>query len=108
MNDQQVKDQLDIVIVGAGMVGLTLATLLVESEFAERLRVTVVDSGNEPRFDISADVDLRVSAISPGSAEILGRAGVWQEIRSTRACPFVAMRVWTPIATWTGRRPCAL
>jgi 2-octaprenylphenol hydroxylase len=94
MNDRRVKDQFDIVIVGAGMVGLTLATLLVESEFAESLQVIVVDSGNEPRFDISADLDLRVSAISPGSAEILARAGVWQEIRSIRACPFVAMRVW--------------
>jgi 2-octaprenylphenol hydroxylase len=88
------KDPFDIVIAGAGMVGLTLATLLVESEFAECLRVTVVDSGNEPHFDLSADVDLRVSAISPGSANILSRAGVWKEIRSMRACPFAAMRVW--------------
>ena len=94
MKDNKIKEQFDIVIVGAGMVGLTLATLLVESKFADSLRVTVVDSGLEPRFDLSSDVDLRVSAISPGSAEILSRAGVWQEIRSMRACPFVAMRVW--------------
>ncbi len=94
MKDKSMQDQFDIVIVGAGMVGLTLATLLVQSEFAESLRVTVVDSGNEPRFDLAGDVDLRVSAISPGSAEILSRAGVWQEIRAMRACPFVAMRVW--------------
>ncbi len=84
----------DIVIAGAGMVGLTLASLLRQTKFAEKLRVTVVDSGNEPRFDVTEDIDLRVSAISPGSAEILDRAGVWKEIRSIRACPFAAMRVW--------------
>jgi 2-octaprenylphenol hydroxylase len=83
-----------VVIAGAGIVGLTLASLLKRSEFSEKLRVTVVDSGNRPRFDVSADVDLRVSAISPGSAEVLDRAGVWQEVRSIRACPFAAMRVW--------------
>lgn len=88
------KDPFDIVIVGAGMVGLTLAALLAEGRSAGKLRLTVLDSGKPPRFVGSDDVDLRVSAISPGSAEILDRARVWQEIRTMRACPFTAMRVW--------------
>ncbi|MCI0516445.1 MAG: FAD-dependent monooxygenase, partial [Woeseiaceae bacterium] len=88
------KDSFDIVIVGAGMVGLTLAALLTEGRSAGKLRLTVLDSGKQPRFVGSDEVDLRVSAISPGSAEILDRAGVWQEIRTMRACPFTAMRVW--------------
>lgn len=85
----------DIVIAGAGMVGLTVAALLAKSSCAGRLRIVVQDAGDVPRFDdVSAEVDLRVSAISPGSAEILTEAGVWDEIRQRRACPFRAMRVW--------------
>lgn len=88
------KDPFDIVIVGAGMVGLTLAALLAGGRSAAKLRLTVLDAGRKPRFDLEDDVDLRVSAVSPGSAEILERAGVWREIRAMRACPFTAMRVW--------------
>lgn len=88
------KHQCDIVIVGAGMVGLTLANLLAQSEQCDNLNITVVDAGKKPAFAADADVSLRVSAIASGSAALFARLGVWDEIVNTRACPYQDMRVW--------------
>ena len=84
------KRPYSIVIVGGGMVGLTAACLLARNA---RLRVTVIDAGGPPKFD-AAEYALRVSAIAPGSTDILSRAGAWREIAATRISPFRDMRVW--------------
>ena len=84
----------DIVIVGAGITGLTVAALLAHSNNAERLRVKIVDAGKRPAFDLSEDVSLRVSAIASGSSDIFASIGVWQDILGQRACPYRDMRVW--------------
>lgn len=76
------------------MVGLTIAALIARSEIAGDLSVTIIDAGDEPEFDTDRDIDLRVSALSPGSAKTLASAGAWESIRSTRSCAFDAMRVW--------------
>ena len=84
----------DIVIAGAGMTGLTAAALLSQCEHRERLRITVADANARPRHSVSDPVDLRVSAISTGSAALLDSIGAWDTIIATRACPYEAMRVW--------------
>lgn len=81
----------DIVIVGAGMVGLSVACLLARDE---RLRVSIIDAGKRAVFDANDDVSLRVSAVSPGSTEILQRIGAWELIAAQRACPYRDMSVW--------------
>ncbi len=96
------KRQFDIVIVGAGMVGLTLANLLAQSEHCDNLNITVIDAGKKPTFTPESDVSLRVSAIASGSAELFARSGVWDEIVNTRACPYRDMRVWDAAGTVEG------
>ena len=81
----------DILVAGGGMVGLTVAALLSADD---RLNITLVDAGERPSFDAKDDVSLRVSSIAPGSIDVLSAVGAWQEIVSTRACPFRDMRVW--------------
>ena len=81
----------DVVIAGAGMVGLTAASLFARND---SLNVLVVDAGPFPDHDDSSDIDLRVSAISPGSAATLDGVGAWVAIEGRRACPYRAMRVW--------------
>lgn len=88
------KRQFDIVIVGAGMVGLTLANLLAQSERHDALNILLIDAGKKPAFAADSDVSLRVSAIASGSTELLARIGVWDDIVNTRACPYRNMRVW--------------
>jgi 2-octaprenyl-3-methyl-6-methoxy-1,4-benzoquinol hydroxylase/2-octaprenylphenol hydroxylase len=79
----------DIVVVGAGMVGAAAASLLARSGFS----VAVIDQ-HEPRpFDASRAVGLRVSAFSPGSADILAEAGAWRQVERQRHCPYRRMVV---------------
>lgn len=79
----------DIVIIGAGMVGATTASLLSRSGFT----VALVEAHEPQAFDGDADVGLRVSAISPGSAAVLEQAGVWKAISQQRVRPYRRMQV---------------
>jgi ubiquinone biosynthesis UbiH/UbiF/VisC/COQ6 family hydroxylase len=81
--------QYDVVIIGAGMVGSTLASLLARSHF----NVALIEAHEPPVFDASADVGLRVSAISPGSAAILEQAGVWKSVTASRHRPYRRMQI---------------
>lgn len=79
----------DIVIVGAGCVGLTLALALAE----QQIPVVVIDSQPEEQ-PLSTAPELRVSALSASSQAIFTRLGIWQDILATRACPYKSMHVW--------------
>lgn len=83
-----------IVIVGAGVTGLTVAALLAGGDHSERLRITVVDAAARPQHNVDEEVELRVSAISTGSAGLFDSIGAWQHIRETRVCAYEHMRVW--------------
>ena len=79
----------DIVVVGAGMVGAAAAALLARSGFS----VAVVDQHEPPPFDATQPVGLRVSAFSPGSADILAEAGAWRQVERQRHSPYRRMVV---------------
>jgi len=84
----------DVVIVGAGVTGLTVAALLAQGPHSSRLRLTVIDAVARPAFSSDDDVALRVSAIAMGSAALLGSVGAWEFVRGSRACAYDRMRVW--------------
>jgi 2-octaprenylphenol hydroxylase len=79
----------DIVVIGAGMVGAAAASLLARSGFS----VAVVEHQEPLPFDASQTVGLRVSAFSPGSAQILAEAGAWRQVKRQRHCPYGRMAV---------------
>ena len=81
-------------MAGGGMVGLVTAALLAQSPGSSNLRITVLDAGKLPLFDIGNDIALRVSAVSQGSMQILRELEVWKSIADIRACPYRRMRVW--------------
>nr|WP_187669325.1 2-octaprenyl-3-methyl-6-methoxy-1,4-benzoquinol hydroxylase [Pseudomonas carbonaria] len=82
----------DLVIVGAGMVGASLALALEHSG----LEILVVDGGplSVKPFDATAPFEPRVSALSAASQRILERVGAWDGIAARRASPYAEMQVW--------------
>jgi 2-octaprenylphenol hydroxylase len=84
----------DVVIVGAGITGLTVAALLVQSPQSSRLRLTVIDAAARPVFSADDDVALRVSAIALGSAALLESVGAWEFVKGSRVRAYDRMRVW--------------
>ena len=82
--------QFDVVIVGGGMVGLTLAVLLAKQGKV----LAVVDHGTLPHsFDPSREYDARVTAVSPGSKAIFEHVGAWSAMQDKRISPYQAMSV---------------
>lgn len=80
----------DVVIVGGGMVGSALACALAHSS----LRVAVIEHQLPEPFDPEQGYDLRVSALSIASENILRNVGAWQGIENRRLCPYRRMQVW--------------
>ena len=74
----------DILIVGAGVAGLSLASALGREGF----RVTVIDGAKRPLPPTAdraiPDWDLRVSALTPVSIAFLERLGAWSAIPARR------------------------
>lgn len=82
----------DIIIVGGGMVGASLACGLAEE--AEQLKIAVIDA-SEPNLDWEKDsYDMRVSAITRASQNIFKNIGVWEKIVEQRVSPYHDMFVW--------------
>ncbi|NRA82252.1 MAG: FAD-dependent monooxygenase [Gammaproteobacteria bacterium] len=79
----------DLAIVGGGMVGLALACALSDSD----LRVAVIE-GKTPSLTPSEQPDIRVSALSQASKNILTRLNAWSAIEAGRHQPYLAMKVW--------------
>ena len=89
------KNDFDVIVVGAGMVGLTVASLLQDSQ----LQVALVDKNRVPTETKVAEhdqakFDARVSALSASSREIFTQLGVWNLIEKERHCDFHKMHVW--------------
>ncbi len=84
------KENFDVVIVGGGMVGAAVACSLGDSA----LSVAIIESALPEAFEPTQPHDLRVSALSIASKNILETVGAWTGIENRRLCPFRRMRVW--------------
>jgi len=84
------KENFDVVIVGGGMVGAAVACSLGGSQ----LKVAVIESALPQAFASVQSHDLRVSALSIASKNILETVGAWNGVINRRFCPFRRMRVW--------------
>ena len=80
----------DIIIIGGGMVGLTLACALGQQQF----NVAIIEAYEPADINLQDDYELRVSAISKSSQQILKNVGAWQGMLNRRACAYQHMHVW--------------
>ncbi|MFV2033001.1 MAG: FAD-dependent monooxygenase, partial [Gammaproteobacteria bacterium] len=77
---------------GAGMVGACAALSLARGGF----RVALIESRPvpEPPHPADSGYDLRVSAISPASQQILSELGIWSALDQSRVGHYYQMSIW--------------
>jgi len=80
----------DVVIVGSGLVGASLALALK----AAGINTAVLEAQPPRPFSAVTDWDSRVYAISPGSAAFLESCGAWRHVDATRVAPIDTMCVF--------------
>lgn len=85
--DRVLPDQVDVLIIGGGMVGLTLAVALGQGG----LRVVIVDR-EDPAVVAAAAFDGRASALATSSRRVLDGLGLWPMIEAD-AAPILDIRV---------------
>lgn len=83
--------QKDVVIVGAGLVGLSAAVGLHQAGYS----VVLVDRQNPTKLASTDDAwDTRIYAVSPRNAQWLATLGVWQWLPLARVCEIQAMDIF--------------
>ena len=80
----------DLIIIGAGMVGATLACLIAQ----QGLKVAVVEAYLPDSFNEEDPSELRVSAISRASQQAFIEIDAWNYMLEKRVSPYDAMHVW--------------
>ncbi|MEI2456488.1 UbiH/UbiF family hydroxylase [Lysobacter firmicutimachus] len=83
------RELLDVVVVGAGVVGAAAALAFAR----DGLEVALVEAREPPRWQAERP-DLRVYAFAPDNAALLDDLGVWPAVRDARVQPYRGMRVW--------------
>ncbi|QLB12737.1 2-octaprenyl-3-methyl-6-methoxy-1,4-benzoquinol hydroxylase [Bisgaardia hudsonensis] len=82
--------QKEIIVVGGGMVGAACVAGLAQ----QGLEVQLIERNEVPQFDPNAPYDLRISAISVASVNLLKQLNAWQHIEKMRVCPYRALETW--------------
>lgn len=80
----------DVVIIGGGMVGAALAVGLAK----QKKQVALIEGKTPEAFYEAQPMDLRVSAISKASVDLLTSLGAWSEIEAMRVCPYLGLETW--------------
>jgi ubiquinone biosynthesis UbiH/UbiF/VisC/COQ6 family hydroxylase len=80
--------QADVTIVGAGLVGASLARALARSSLA----LALVEGSPPPQR--TQIWDARIYALSPGNVAFLDALGAWGALDRARVCPVRAMRIF--------------
>lgn len=84
----------DVVIVGAGLVGASLACAIAQEKNAQGLRIALIEAGGNAQTFDGEDFDPRVVALTQASQHLLEKIGVWKQVLQTRAYAYRDMHVW--------------
>ena len=91
-----------MIVVGAGVVGVAMASLLVARKLVAPGRIAVVADRFAEAPPTGVDWDLRVFAMSRASERLLKLCGAWQRLPSNRVFAYERMTVWDAAGAPTG------
>ena len=91
----------DVIVVGAGVIGAAMASLLLARKLSTAGRVAVV-ADQFAAAPMSPDWDLRVFALSRASERLLKVCGIWNSLPASRVFPYERMCVFDAGGTPTG------
>ena len=86
------KDNYDVVIVGAGIVGAALAVAVAKA--CSAIKIAVVEASPTLVEPSCKQFDPRVVALTKTSQHFLHAIGAWEGIKQQRHCPYRDMQVW--------------
>ncbi len=84
----------DVVIVGAGLVGASLACAIAQLDAAHDLRIAVIEASSDVHHFSGEHFDPRVVALTHASQKLLTDIGCWNDIVAQRVCAYREMKVW--------------
>lgn len=80
----------DFAIVGGGMVGAAAAIGLAKLGYL----VAIIEHKEPSPYDNKQPMDIRVSAISQSSVDLLEKLGAWESIKEMRVCSYKRLETW--------------
>ncbi|WP_369312081.1 3-demethoxyubiquinol 3-hydroxylase [Providencia rettgeri] len=80
----------DVVVVGAGMTGAAAALGFAQ----EGMKVALLEKAQPAPFEPHSHPDVRISAISRASVELLKQLGAWQHVEAMRCAPYRQLETW--------------
>ena len=86
------RPDFDIIVVGAGLVGLAFACSMKDSGY----QILIVEAGDSPMYD-GSQFDVRVNSINLSSEKFLDALGVWPLASEKRVTPFHTIKVWDSV-----------
>lgn len=88
------KRDFDVVIVGGAMAGAGAAALLAANPETASLRIALIEPKPAAAPPAGDPLDLRVSALSRASQQLLERAGAWPAVVARGAAAYQRMVIW--------------
>ncbi|GAB7219485.1 FAD-dependent oxidoreductase [Vibrio comitans] len=80
----------DVAVIGGGMVGAATALGL-----AKQGKQVAIIEGYQPKpFEHTQGLDIRISAISKSSVDLLKQLGAWPHIQNKRVFPYSGLETW--------------
>lgn len=83
----------DIIVVGAGLVGMAAAISFAKQSTDKSYRVVLIDQ-KSPTTTLTTAFDSRIYAISPSTVNWFKKLGVWQIVDASRINPIKAMHIF--------------
>ncbi|XP_026760529.2 ubiquinone biosynthesis monooxygenase COQ6, mitochondrial [Galleria mellonella] len=93
-DDDQIKQNYDIIIAGGGMVGCTLACAIGKNSLLSHLKVLLLEGSPQQKYEFKPEYSNRVVALNQNTKSLMNSLEIWQHIEKARVQPVRHMQVW--------------